>query len=279
MHVNNAHTGGLSILLSHASGSPLETLLSSRGKSNVSASITHKAYENDESKQKTEYADSPAFKARMQRFQDAVVNASSAQEALSNPAVASVLQEAYEIDILTASPEKFAKIVSTDVNDPSSAVRQSRNLKLQELSLALDVTNHGADVLKAPAFQKNVAKRLIGLDFEKKAASINPAAGDAFYFERKIPDVHTAADILVNPRLRDVAFKALGIPDSMKAQYPDEQKAAIESKLDFSRLKDLDYVRNLATTYLGAVDRAQQIRAPSMLDQMGGGNALMSLLA
>lgn len=275
----NVTMPSLAVLLGGQNQSPLFNSLNN--KPAISAKLAHESLATQREEERTAIASAGKVDREMAAFTRVADNAGTLQDALSDPTVHRALSKVYEIDILGGNAQRFAEIVSSDPDDPTSLAARSRDKGMIELAEDLKLSGDGLGLLRDEAFQNAVQESLVSIEFEAKAAEVNPAAGDAFYFERHAAGIEGPMDILSNARLRDVAFGALNVPDNYKSRPIAEQAAVLEDKLDFSRMQDLEYVKELSVSYLNAVDRQQPVGKPSLATilQPSGTGALFNTLA
>lgn len=275
----NVTMPSLATLLGGQNQSPLFGALNN--KPAISAKLAHQSLATQKDEEREAIASTGKVDRDMSAFKRAVGEAKTLTEALSDPTVHRLLSDIYEIDILGGNSGRFADIVSSDPDDPTSLAARSRDKGMIALAEDLKLAGDGLGLLRDDAFREAIEETLVSIEFEAKAQEVNPAAADAFYFERNAAGLGNAMDVLSNARLRDVAFGAFNIPDSYKSRPIAEQAAALEDKLDFEKLQDSDYVKELSVNYLNAVDRQQPVGKPSLATmlQPSGTGALFNTLA
>lgn len=275
----NVTMPSLAILLGGQNQSPLFNSVAS--KPAISAKLAHQSLTTQQDQERDAIALAGKVEREMSTFKRVASEAGTLQELLSDSTAHRVLAAVYEIDILGGNSDRFAQIVASDPDDPTSLVAQSRNKGMINLAEDLKLADDGLGLLQDEQFQAAIQETLVAIEFETKAGSVNPAAADAFYFERKAAGVEGAMDILANKRLRDVAFGALNLPEGYKSRPLFEQAAILQDKLDFTKLQDSDYVKELSIDYLNAIDRQQPVGKPSLATilQPSGTGALFNTLA
>lgn len=247
----------------------------------VSAKLVHDSLSSKEIEQRQKIASRGVIERQIDKFQNAVKKANSLDEALRDPSVHSVLNEIYEIKILSGNSDRFAKLATTDPEDKHSDVARSRDRGLIDLATDLKKSGNGLDFLANPEFLSKVKDHLVSIEFEEKARNMNPAAGDAFYFERKSADIKRGMDILANSVVRDVVFEALKIPDSYKSKPLETQIKKLNEKLDYSKFQDPKFVKEMSADFLNQKLIKQPSGKPSMLNilQSSGTGGLFNILS
>ncbi|WP_181905381.1 DUF1217 domain-containing protein [Aestuariispira insulae] len=248
-------------------------------KTSVPAKSVHQSLVADQLEKREEIAASSQVKRDMRAFREAVAKADNLEQALADPTVHKVMSSIYEVEILQQSPDRFAKIMMTDPDDPTSLLGRTRDKGLIAMGKDFKAAGDTLGLLKDTEYQEAIENSVVSIQFEAAAALTSPAAADAFYFERKASTVDTPMDILANPRLRDVVYGALGFSDRDKALPIEEQYLKLAGALDFQALEENDhYVRDIAVTYLNNMDR-QQSPDTGALSILGGGGGLVNILS
>ncbi|MTI09804.1 DUF1217 domain-containing protein [Curvivirga aplysinae] len=261
----------LAILLSNGSSNPLFGAM--QNKPVVPAKATHTSMAAKQMEERQELENRHGIDRKMEAFKTAAANAKTLEEALADPTIHKALTDVYEIKILSANADRFADVAASDPEKPGSAVLQSSDRGLIKLAQDLSKSSDGLAFLQDPEYQQSIKDILVSIEFEEKAATSNPAAGNAFYFERQSLTIESGMDILASARIRDVVYGALKIPDSMKSRPIAEQQAALDAKLNYDDFQDAGYVRDLATKYLDNTDIAAPIQKPNAMSILYGGNS------
>lgn len=247
-------------------------------KTSLPASLAHKSLATKEAEQREEIAATGKVSRDMDAFRAAVAEAGSLEEALAKPAVHGALSSVYEIDILGKAPDRFAQMASSDPDDATSPAAKSRDTGMIRLAEDLKKSGDGLGLLKDADYLKALEDTLVSIEFETRAQAVSPEAADAFYFERKAPSLEGPMDILANPRVRDVVYGALGLGDDVKSQSVSKQAAVLGERLDFSKLTDADYVKQLSVDFINATERTNA--QPSLAALLNGGaGSLFNTLA
>ncbi|WP_259782523.1 DUF1217 domain-containing protein [Aestuariispira ectoiniformans] len=275
----NVTMPSLAVLLGGQNQSPLFNSLNN--KPAISAKLAHDSLATQKDEKQSAIATAGKVERDMAAFKRAVGNATTLEEALSDPTVHRMLSQVYEIDILSNNSERFAQIVSTNPDDPTSLAARSRDKGMIALAEDLQRVDNGLGLLQDETFQNAIQDTVVSVEFEAKAADVNPAAANAFYFERNAAGLETPMDVLSNSRIRDVVFGALDLPDSYKSQPIAKQAAVLAEKLDFTKMQDPDYIKELSVNYLNTIDRQQPVGKPSLATilQPSGTGALFNTLA
>lgn len=268
----------LAILLA---GQDQNSLFSSiNNKPAVSAKLTHQSLSSKEAEEKQAIASKSSVERQLDNFDKAVANATTLEEALSDPTVHKVLTKIYEVKILSGNSDRFANLAASDPEDSTSEAARSRDRGIIKLATDLTKSGDGLGLLKDAEYLSSLKDHLVSIEFEEKARAINPAAGDAFYFERKSAGLTRALDILADSATRDVVFGALKFPDSYKSQSLEFQIQKLDEKLDYSDFQDMDYVKSMSVDYLNGLALTQATGKPSLLSilQSSGTGSLFDVI-
>lgn len=246
----------------------------------VSAKLTHQSLSSKEAEEKQAIASRSSIERQLENFDKAVANATTLEEALSDPTVHKVLTKIYEIKILSGNSDRFATLAASDGTDPASEAAMSRDRGIISLATDLEKSGDGLGLLKDADYLSSLQDHLVSIEFEEKARAINPAAGDAFYFERKSAGLKSGIDILADSATRDVVFGALRIPDSYKSQSLEVQIQKLDEKLDYEKFQDMDFVKSMSVDYLNGIANTQATGKPSLMSilQSSGTGGLFDVL-
>ncbi|MDX1736595.1 MAG: DUF1217 domain-containing protein [Alphaproteobacteria bacterium] len=251
-------------------------------KATVSPKLAHQSMTVKEVEQRDILSQKDSIERSFRAFNKALENANSVEDALADPDIHRMLNQVYEIKILSGNHERFAKVAASDPDDPNSESSRSRDRGLIKLAQDIQKSGDGLGLLKDKDFQEGLRDVLVSIDFEANAREVNPAAADAFYFERKSVDINNAWDILSSGKVRDVVFGALNIPDQYKSRPLQEQVALLDSKLDYDKFKDISYVKQLSVDHLTRLEYSQPSGKPNpmaILNTGRGTGALFDLMS
>ena len=275
----NTQLNYMSILTGSRAGDDIFSYVNK--KAEIPAKSVHQSMQKDLLDRRQEIADSNSIQRDMRAFKNAVDNATSLQEALSDPTVHKIMSAIYEVDILSKSPAQFARIMSTDPDDPNSLLGRTRDKGMIAMGKDFGLAGDPLALMRDAEYQDAIKNTIVSIEFETVAGRTSQAAADAFYFERKAGELKEPLDILANPRIRDLVYTALGFTDQDKAKPLAQQVAKLQGAIDFDSFQNDAQVREFAVQFLNQNDRQQGSTnsALAILGASGTNGGLVNILS
>lgn len=220
-----------------------------------------------EPSQKLLVMNSAQFKNDIKTFKQRAANIDNVDELFKDYRLLKIVLEAYDLDSEIDKAGFIKKILTSNPTEKDALVNRVNDNRYRELALDIGLFN---DVkgLKSAAFANRLESRLAQVRFEHNVDDQSPGVRAALRFRALAPKIKTPYDILSDPVLRDVAFKAYGIPLEVVRQPVESQARLLESKINFGRLKEPAFANRIIRQFL-----AQTESAPSAT----GNGALVSL--
>lgn len=174
----------------------------------------------------------------------AIDNLRSVDGLLADNRLVSYVLKAYGFTSAAFSNDTLRKVLTSDLQDPTSYANKPGNLKYRELALAFNFAADGsarrATLNQVQDFSDQVRTSDLYLrqSVEQSAGDQSEGARLALYFQRKAPTIVSAYSILADKALLQVVRTALGLPESMSNAELDLQANMITRKLNVADLKD-----------------------------------------
>lgn len=202
----------------------------------------------------------PLVQSAIALFKKAVANAKSVKDALANPYVQQVLLTANGLSNYIGQTALVQKAFLSDPNDSKSLVNQLKDSSLLAAVRTYDFAKNGVAELKNAHVQTTLANAYAEVQWRKGLNQATPGLSEALDFQAGAGSIKTVSDVLSNPSYFDLITTALGIPRQIVNQDVQEVNGVISARLDFTKLKDANYVNSLTDTYLLTM---QQQNSPS----------------
>jgi hypothetical protein len=189
-------------------------------------------------------------------FTKAVAKATTAAQALDNPAVMKVLLTANGLADQLPYAALAKKVLLSDPADPKSLVSRLADSRWTAVTEAFQFATKGIATLKDPAVQATLTQGYAEVIWRKGLEAGTPGLADALDIRERAKDFTSAIQVLGDPVMRRVVTTALGIPQEIAFQELPAQEKAITQRLDLKRLQDKKFVDGLSQRYLMEKQRA-----------------------
>lgn len=206
-----------------------------------------------EPKQKTLVINSPQFKKDIADFKLRASKIDSADELFKDYRLLKIVLEAYDLDSEIDKAGFIKKILTGNPNDKAALVNRANDPRYRELALDIGLFN-GVKGLKSSAFANRLAAKLAQNRFEHSVDDESPGVRAALRFRALAPKIKSPYDILSDPVLRDVVFKAMGIPLEVVRQPVESQARLIASRIKIDKLKDSPYANRIIKQFLAQTE-------------------------
>ncbi|MER0238184.1 DUF1217 domain-containing protein [Fulvimarina sp. MAC8] len=206
-------------------------------------------------------------------YRFAINDVASVEDFVSNKTLVSYVTRAFDIEDLKLTKEELTAILTSDIDDPESAVNVRDDERLRELRFAFAFNTNGG--LREPETAVQSKRNLLKIEdnylrqmLEEEAGSQNDGVRLALYFKRMAGDIKNTYEILADPRLIKVVQTAIGLPAESGQADLEIQKRTIEKRLDVKTLKDPEHLSRFINRFLAMYDT-----------ENGGGGAANPALA
>jgi len=214
-------------------------------------------------------AKTPQVASDIALFTKAVNSATSIQNALANPDVQKVLLTASGLSSYIGETALVQKALLSNPTDPNSLVNQLGDSNMLSTAQTYNFAKNGLAELKNPKVIATLSQAYAEVQWRQSLDTATPGLSNALTFLSQAGSIKSANDVLDNATNFYVITGALGIPTSIVNQDQTAQAAAINSRLDFTKLQDPKYVTSLTDQYL--LSQQQSTSSSS------GGSSLIAL--
>lgn len=209
-------------------------------------------------------AKEPETQRDIAAFRRSVDKATTAEDALANPAVMKVLLSANGLADQLPYAALARKVLLSDPADPKSLVNRLADSRWKAVVNTFQFASKGLASLKDPAVQTSLADGYAEVAWRKGLEARTPGLSDALDFRERATQFTSAVQILGDPVLRRVVTSALGIPREIAFQELPAQERAITARLSIDRLQDPKFIDALSQRYL--LERQRTASATSQAD-------------
>jgi hypothetical protein len=213
----------------------------------------------------------PQVSQAISAFKTAVANSTSIQNALMNPNVQRVLLTANGLSNYIGETALVQKVLLSDPTDPNSLVNQLADPTFLSTTQTYNFAQNGLAELQNPQVISTLANGYAEVTWRQSLDQATPGLANALSFLSQASSITSVNDILENETNFEVITTALGIPEDIVNQDQSAQVSAINSRLDYSKLQDPNYVTSLTDQYLLTMQENNQSGSSALDMALGGG--------
>lgn len=228
----------------------------------ASALAVYGALSKIEPQRKSVLIKDPVYKKDLQDFKLQAAKVKTADDLFKNYKLLKTVLEAYDLDSEIEKAGFIKKILLGNPLDKEALVNRVNDNRYRDLASDLGLYA-GVDGLKSPAFAAKIETKLAQIRFEKTIDEEAPGVRAAMRFKAAASKIKSPYDILSDPVLRDVVFKATGLPIVVVRQSVESQARLLESRIKFDKLKNPAYVDKIIKQYLANTELAASAAAAS----------------
>ena len=208
-------------------------------------------------------AKQPQVSQAITAFKTAVANATSIQSALLNPNVQQVLLTANGLSSYIGQTALVQKVLLSDPSDPTSLVNQLGDSTLLSTVQTYNFATNGLAELQNPTVVSTLTNAYAEVEWRQSLDQATPGLANALTFLSQASSIKSINDVFANVTNFDVITTALGIPQTIVNQDSAAQEAAVNSRLDYAKLQDPNYVTSLTDQYLLTMQEQSQASSSS----------------
>jgi len=192
----------------------------------------------------------PQVSQAITAFTTAVKNSTTIQSALLNPNVQQVLLTANGLSNYIGQTALVQKVLLSDPTDPKSLVNQMGNDALLSTVQTYNFAKNGLAELQNPKVVSTLTNAYAEVEWRQSLDKATPGLSNALSFLSQASSIKSFNDIIGNETNFLVITTALGIPETILNQDTTAQQTAINSRLDYTKLQNPNYVTSLTDQYL-----------------------------
>jgi hypothetical protein len=203
-------------------------------------------------------AKQPQVSQAIAAFKTAVAGAKTIQSALLNPNVQQVLLTANGLSSYIGQTALVQKVLLSDPSDSTSLVNQLGDSTLLSTVQTYNFGTNGLAELQNPTVVSTLTNAYAEVEWRQSLDKATPGLANALTFLSQASSIKTINDVFANVTNFDVITTALGIPQAIVDQALSAQKTAVNSRLDYAKLQDPNYVTSLTDQYLLTMQEQNQ---------------------
>jgi hypothetical protein len=149
-------------------------------------------------------------------------------------------------------------VLLSDPSDSTSLVNQLGDSTLLSTVQTYNFGTNGLAELQNPTVVSTLTNAYAEVEWRQSLDKATPGLANALTFLSQASSIKTINDVFANVTNFDVITTALGIPQAIVDQALSAQKTAVNSRLDYAKLQDPNYVTSLTDQYLLTMQEQNQ---------------------
>lgn len=158
---------------------------------------------------------------------------------------------------------KAKRILTQQASDKKALMNVLPDSRYKSAASVLKLGEEALENLKSPETIEKLTELYVMVRHEDDLQRQQPAVPLARYFKAKAATISNAYDILGDARLRSVVTETLGLPAEIAVQPVETQAAAINQRLNLTKLQNPKFVDTFLSRYLIQTDQKQSGAATS----------------
>jgi dimeric dUTPase (all-alpha-NTP-PPase superfamily) len=199
-------------------------------------------------------ADATAYTTGMQ-------DVKTVSDFLSNRKLVDFVLTSKGIDPKDVKDDFMKQLFASDLDDPKSFANQQTDHRFVEIVGAFNFNAKGEIAsrdtgIQSVASQRETEYMYLQQTLEQQTGDDSQGARLALYFERKLPTINTAYDILGDTALLEVFRTTYELPAEMSTMNIDKQKTLVDKYLKLEDLQDPDKLKQFLSRFTAMYDLA-----------------------
>ncbi len=196
-------------------------------------------------------AEQPQVKRDAEYYRANIGKIKTVDEFMANTRLYNFALKAYGLEDMQYAKAFVRKVLNDGVDAPEAFALQLSDHRFRDFATAFNFKRYGAATTSFDRVQGGTVDLYLRNDLEQQSGDTSESLRLALYFERKAKTVTSAYSILADKALYQVARTSLGLPSAISGTDIDKQAQILSAKIDFTKLSDPAYVKQLITRFLG----------------------------
>jgi hypothetical protein len=180
----------------------------------------------------------PVVERETEYYLENITKVKSIKEFVADDRLFRYAMKAHGLEDMAYAKAFMVKALEGGVEDKDSFANKLSDKRYKEFVNTFNFEAYGDTATLFTKAQQGTVDKYLRQTLEENAGDQNEGVRLALYFERKASSITNAYEILADPALKQVAFTALGLPDSFGNADIDKQAKLIEERIDLEDFKD-----------------------------------------
>lgn len=235
----------------------------------LTTSVTYRAIAGDMQGSLARTAATPTVERATAYYLENIGEVRSVDDLLADHRLYSYAMEAFGLGEMTYAKAFIRKVLEEGVDDSASLANRLADQRYRAFAETFDFARYGEATTAFDRTQQGTVDRYVRQTLEEGAGEQNEGVRLALYFERKVPEIDSAMDILADPALLKVVQTALGLSPLTAAASIDRQAEMISERLDIADLQDPEELGKFMVRFTSLWD-LEHASAPATPLLLGG---------
>jgi len=225
--------------------------------------------------------DKDAATAEAKYYSENIQNIQTASEFVADRRLVDFVLVANGIKPEDVTDDFMKKVFSSDLDDPKSFVNTQEDHRYVEILSSFNFDANGNIAVRDSGIQGRYGQMTteylyLQQSLEEEVGEDSAGARLALYFQRSMPNINSAYDILGDTALLEVFRTAFELPAEMSTMDIDKQKALVERYMDFNELQDPTELQKFITRFTAMYDLANETDSSPLLQLFSGSSGSIS---
>jgi hypothetical protein len=235
--------------------------------------ITRTRYGNEDEKE--------AASKEAKYYSESIQNIETAKDFLADRRLVDFVLVAHGVDPETVTNDFMRQVFESDLDDPESFVNMQEDHRFVEIFASFNFDAKGNIAVRESGIQGRYGQMMTEYLFlqqslEEEVGQDSAGARLALYFQRSMPNINSAYDILGDTALLEVFRTAFELPAEMSSMDIEKQKLLVERYMDLEELQDPDALEKFITRFTAMYDLANQTDTSPIMQLFSGSSASIS---
>jgi hypothetical protein len=220
----------------------------------LTTAVSYRILANDLPRSLERAAEAPPVKRETAYYLANIENVKSIDDFIADDRLFTYAMKAFGLGDMAYAKAFMRKALEEGIDNRESFANSLADSRYKQFVEAFNFARHGENATIFSRAQQGTVDKYVRQTLEENAGVSNEGVRLALYFERKVPTIDSALDLLADPALLKVVQTALRIPVEAGMQDIDRQVALIESRLEVTDLQDPEKLADFLTRFTSLWD-------------------------
>ncbi|MDB5555791.1 MAG: hypothetical protein JWL86_5775, partial [Rhizobium sp.] len=214
-------------------------------------------------------------------YSETIQNIQTAKEFVADRRMVDFVLVANGIKPEDVTDDFIKQVFTSDLDDPESFVNIQEDHRYVEILSSFNFDAKGNIAVRDSGIQGRYGQMTteylyLQQSLEEEVGEDSAGARLALYFQRSMPNINSAYDILGDTALLEVFRTAFELPAEMSTMDIEKQKLLVERYMDFDKLQDPDELQKFITRFTAMYDLANETDTSPLMQLFTGSSTSIS---
>lgn len=192
----------------------------------------------------------------IEHFKENIADIETVDQLMEDQDLYAFVMRAFDLEDQIFGKAMIEKILKSNIEEDDALVNRLTDTRFQEMYNELGFGTDGEGNLNTilTSWQNRMVDRYVERQFINNAWDGNETVGTVLEARNSAENIENAYDILTNSTLTSFFQTALGLPSAMSGLDIDKQVEILNSKIDYDRMSDPEYIEELETKYVAITE-------------------------